>query len=230
MTRGPRAVPHKGFKGVFWIQDGRRRNLATENLVPGFKSYDETSVVVDGREYRIWPPRRSKPAAAILNGLRNFPLKPGSRVLYLGIASGTTASHFSDIVGERGIIYGVEISQRVLRELLPVAEARRNIVPILASARRPEEYAHVVEMVDLLYVDVAQPDQAEILLKNADAYLRRGGYAMIAVKASSIDVTLPPKRVYRLVEDRLSRGGMKVLERVDLSPFDPKHAMIVVRK
>jgi len=230
MTRGPRAVPHKGFKGVFWIQDGRRRNLATENLVPGFKSYDETSVVIDGREYRIWLPRRSKPAAAILNGLRNFPLKPGSRVLYLGIASGTTASHFSDIVGERGIIYGVEISQRVLRELLAVAEARRNIVPILASARRPEEYAHVVEMVDLLYVDVAQPDQAEILLKNADAYLRRGGYAMIAVKASSIDVTLPPKRVYRLVEDRFSRGGMKVLERVDLSPFDPKHAMIVVRK
>jgi len=230
MTRGPRASPHKSFKGVFWIQDGRRRNLATLNLVPGFRSYDEVSVVVNGKEYRIWPPRRSKPAAAILNGLKNFPIRPGSRVLYLGIASGTTASHFSDIIGEKGIIYGVEISQRVLRELLPVADARRNIVPILASARRPEEYAHVVEMVDVLYVDVAQPDQAEILLKNAEVYLRRGGYAVIAVKASSIDVTLPPKKVYRLVEDRLTRGGLKVLERVDLAPFDPKHAMIVAKK
>ena len=134
------------------------------------------------------------------------------------------------MIGREGVIYGVEIAQRVLRELLPVAEARKNIVPILASARRPEDYSSIVEQVDFLYVDVAQPDQAEILLANADMFLRRGGYAMIAVKASSIDVTLPPKKVYRMVEEKLSKGGLKVLERVDLAPYDPKHAMIVARK
>jgi len=230
MSRPPKVSPHPSFKGVFWLQGRRKRQLATLNLVPGFRSYDEVVAVVNGREYRVWPPRRSKPAAAILNGLKNFPVKRGTRILYLGIASGTTASHFSDIIGREGVIYGVEIAQRVLRELLPVAEARKNIVPILASARRPEDYSSIVEQVDFLYVDVAQPDQAEILLANADMFLRRGGYAMIAVKASSIDVTLPPKKVYRMVEEKLSKGGLKVLERVDLAPYDPKHAMIVARK
>ena len=50
-------------------------------------------------EYRVWNPFRSKLAAAILGGVDKIHIKPGSKVLYLGAASGTTVSHVSDIVG-----------------------------------------------------------------------------------------------------------------------------------
>jgi rRNA 2'-O-methyltransferase fibrillarin len=38
-------------------------------------------------------------AAAIIGGISDIFMKPGSRVLYLGGASGTTVSHVSDLVG-----------------------------------------------------------------------------------------------------------------------------------
>ena len=219
------------FPGVFWVQMGRkRRNLATKNLVPGFKSYDEWIIRVKGEEYRIWSPERSKPAAAILKGLKDFPIRPGSKILYLGIASGTTASHFSDIIGREGLIFGVEVSERVMRDLINVSAARKNIVPILASARSPESYTNVVSVVDVVYADVAQPDQVDILIKNCNIYLKKGGYAMIAVKASSIDVTKPPREVYRIAEAQIRDAGYKIIQTVDLSPFDRKHAVILARR
>lgn len=50
-------------------------------------------------EYRVWNPFRSKLAAAILGGIDEVHMPPGSKVLYLGAASGTTVSHVSDVVG-----------------------------------------------------------------------------------------------------------------------------------
>lgn len=50
-------------------------------------------------EYRVWNPFRSKLAAAILGGVDQIYMPPGSKVLYLGAASGTTVSHVSDVVG-----------------------------------------------------------------------------------------------------------------------------------
>ena len=47
----------------------------------------------------MWKPFRSKLAAAILGGVDKIHIKPGSKVLYLGPASGTTVSHVTDIVG-----------------------------------------------------------------------------------------------------------------------------------
>jgi len=222
--------PDQKFPGVFWIQIGRKkRNLATKNLVPGFRSYDERVVRVKGEEYRIWSPERSKPAAAIIKGLKYFPIRPGIKILYLGIASGTTASHFSDIVGKEGIIFGIEVAERVVRELIDVSAARKNIVPILASARSPESYINIVSMVDVVYADVAQPDQVDILIKNCKVYLKDGGYAMIAVKASSIDVTKPPKEVYKMAERQIRGAGYEIIQTVELAPFDRKHAIIVAR-
>ncbi len=218
------------FKNVFWIIDGRKQ-LATKSIAPGYKVYDEIVRQIGGEEYRIWNPYRSKLAAAIYKGLRTFPFKRGSRVLYLGIASGTTASHLSDVIEDTGVIFGIEVAHRVLRDLLSVTKVRKNIVPIMESARRPQSYAWIVPEVDVVYEDVAQPDQAGILVRNSDIFLRRGGIAMIAVKASSIDVTLPPKKVYRLVEREVtSTRRYKLIETVDLSPYDPKHALMVFKK
>lgn len=44
-------------------------------------------------------------AAAILGGIDDIHMKPGSKVLYLGAASGTTVSHVSDLVGPVSNMY-----------------------------------------------------------------------------------------------------------------------------
>ena len=82
-------------------------------------------------------------------------IKPGSKVLYLGAASGTTVSHVSDIVGPSGIVYAVEFSARSGRDLVNMSKKRTNVVPIVADARKPWEYRILVGMVDCVFADVA---------------------------------------------------------------------------
>jgi len=204
--------------------------LVTKNLVPGQKVYGEQLIKEKNIEYRVWDIYRSKPAAAIKKGLKDLPIKEGMKILYLGIASGTTASHFSDIVGKEGIIYGIEISQRVLRELVAIAEKRGNIVPILADARKPEEYENsILEKVDLVYEDVASDDQIPILIRNSEKFLKEDGFAMIAIKSQSIDVTKDPKKVYKESLKEFEKH-FEILAKVELDPLEKAHMFVVMKK
>ena len=221
---------HPKWKGVYVVEleDGSLR-IATKNLAPGQRVYGERLYQYQGEEYREWNAYRSKLAGALLKGLVELPIRRGDKILYLGIASGTTASHISDIIGKEGRIYGVEFAPRVMRDLIVVVSERSNIYPILADARFPERYRHLVEGVDGLYADVAQPDQAEIVVRNARLFLKDGGYMLMAVKARSIDVTLEPSEVYRKEVETLKRGGFELVDVVHLDPFDRDHAMIYAR-
>ncbi len=212
------------FPGVF----RRGRQLFTRSMIRGFAAFTKSVVTDGGAEYREWDPCKSKPAAAIMNGLKRFPLRKGSKVLYLGAASGATCSFFSDIVGEEGAIYAVEFSERTAMDLNIIAEKRGNIIPILADARKPEQYDWV-ELVDVLFEDVASDEQAAILVRNAERFLRPGCTAMIAIKARSIDVTKEPRQVYREQLEILGKS-LKVLEKVELDPFEKDHMMIVLSR
>ena len=110
-------------------------------------------------EYRVWNPFRSKLAAAILGGIDGIHMKPGSKVLYLGAAAGTTVSHVSDIVGPTGCVYAVEFAHRPGRDLINMAKSRTNVIPIIEDARHPLKYRMLMGMVDVIFADVAQPDQ-----------------------------------------------------------------------
>ena len=211
------------FPGVW----KRGRNIYTRNSVPGEKIFTKNLIKVNDDEYREWDPKRSKASAAIHNGIKNFPIKKGSKILYLGIASGSTASFFSDIIGPEGIIYGIEVSERSIRELNPVAEKRGNIVPILATARKPEDY-NWIEKVDIVYQDVATGDQSEIIIRNVKAFLKRNGYAMIAIKSRSIDVTKTPEQVYVEEKKKLIKQ-FEILDSVKLDPYEKDHLFLVMR-
>ena len=211
------------FKAV-WKSDNK---LLTKNLVPGFRSYSEKIIKIKNAEYRVWDPYKSKPAAAILKGLKNFPIKPGSKILYLGIANGQTSSHLSDIILHDGIIYGVEISKRAIRDLNPVAEKRGNIVSVLADARKPEDYTWI-EPVDVLYQDVATNDQSEIIIRNAKTFLKPKCFAIIAIKARSIDVTLNPREIYKRELKKLGTI-FDVLEKIELDPYELDHLFVVMK-
>jgi fibrillarin-like pre-rRNA processing protein len=222
-----RVEEHPKWRGVYVVEleDGSLR-IATKNLVPGQRVYGERLYKLDGEEYREWNAYRSKLAAALLKGLEEMPIRRGDKILYLGVASGTTASHVSDIVEWEGRVYGVEFAPRVLRDLLIVVSERRNIHPILADARFPEKYRHLVEAVDGLYADIAQPEQAIVVVRNARLFLKDRGYLLLAIKARSIDVTLEPSEVYRREIETLVDGGFDIRDVVHLDPFDRDHAMI----
>lgn len=179
--------PHQRLKGVF-ISRGKEDSLVTKNLVPGDSVYGEKRISVEDEngktEYRVWNPFRSKLASAILGGVENTWMEPGSKVLYLGAASGTTVSHVSDIVGPEGRVYAVEFSHRSGRDLLGVAQKRSNIVPIIEDARHPQKYRMLLSTVDCIFADVAQPDQARIVALNAHNYLKIGGHVVISIKVS----------------------------------------------
>src|SRR5207247_11095076 len=94
--------PHKKFEAIYTLAREGKERLATRSLTPGTTVYGEDIVRIGDEEFRIWDPFRSKLAAAILKGLSQVAIVTGKKVIYVGAASGTNASHVSDIVGERG--------------------------------------------------------------------------------------------------------------------------------
>ncbi|PIA34222.1 hypothetical protein AQUCO_03800068v1 [Aquilegia coerulea] len=232
MKGGSKVVvePHR-HEGVF-IAKGKEDALVTRNLVPGEAVYGEKRVSVqneDGSkvEYRVWNPFRSKLAAAILGGVDNVWIVPGAKVLYLGAASGTTVSHVSDVVGPEGVVYAVEFSHRSGRDLVNMAKKRTNVIPIIEDARHPAKYRMLVGMVDVIFSDVAQPDQARILALNASYFLKNEGHFVISIKANCIDSTVPAEAVFAQEVKKLQADQFKPSEQVTLEPFERDHACVV---
>jgi len=213
------------FSGIFF--DEKTGKLFTLNTRPGQRVYGEKLISIGNKEYREWIPSRSKLSAAIKKGLKNVPIKKGSKILYLGSATGTTPSHISDIVGEEGVIFSVEFSERMMRDFLKLCSQRKNLVPILADARKTKEYEDLVEKVDLVYCDIAQPDATEIAIRNCEKFLKRGGYLMLSIKSRSVDVTKPPERIYKEEIKKLKKSGFKILDWVKLDPYEKDHAFIL---
>jgi fibrillarin-like pre-rRNA processing protein len=213
------------MKALLREERNGRVALLTRNLVPGRRVYNEDLIPRDGLEYRTWDPFRSKLAAAILKGMPEDVVKEGDRVLYLGASTGTTASHISDIVGPSGLVIGVEFAPRVAREFVErVARVRKNVIPFVADARDPSKYS--VAEVDVVYCDIAQPDQTEIAIANCSMLLRRNGRLLLAVKARSIDVLKDPEEVYEEERRKLERAGFRVDLVVDLRPFEKDHVLV----
>jgi fibrillarin-like pre-rRNA processing protein len=212
---------------IKWISINGEKNVATLNLVKGSNVYGEKLIKQDGEEYRLWDPFRSKLAAALKKGMKNMPIRNGTKVLYLGASTGTTVSHVSDIVGSSGIVFAVEPATRVARELIEnVASKRKNVMPILEDARKPRSYFSLFGTVDVVYCDIAQPDQTEIAMANCAAYLKQGGVMLLVVKTRSIDVTMDPRTVVMQEATKLEKNGFLIDQIINLEPFDKDHGMI----
>lgn len=150
-----------------FVARGKEDLLVTKNITPGESVYGEKRISVQSAvnatdangdappaistEYRVWNPFRSKLAAGILGGMETIYMQPGSKVLYLGAASGTSVSHVADIVGPTGVVYAVEFSHRSGRDLVNMATHRTNVIPIVEDARHPMRYRMLVGMVDCIF-------------------------------------------------------------------------------
>jgi fibrillarin-like pre-rRNA processing protein len=215
---------------VYEEEKGRRKSIYTINLNPGKKVYDERLVIENNIEYREWNINKSKLAATIIKGCPNTGIRKGDVILYLGASTGTTPSHVSDIVGKEGFVFALDFAPRVVRELVFLCEERENMAPMLEDANHPENYQDKLpKEVDIVYQDIAQRNQSEIFLKNCKLYLKKDGYALIAVKARSVDVSKRPSEIFKQVRNEISQELIIIDER-KLDPFEKDHIFFVCKK
>jgi fibrillarin-like pre-rRNA processing protein len=213
------------FPGVYSIE-GR---LAVLNPVPGYRPFDDEVVKVGKKEFRMWNPYRSKLGAALVKGIKEFPIKKDSKILYLGAAHGFTVSFISSILtDENGIVFAVEFSERCFNELLPLCQRYKNISPIMADARKPELY-YWIEKVDVVFCDISQPDETEIAIRNCKEFLKPDGYLMLSIKSRSIDITKSPSKVYQEEIEKLRKAGFKIIDWKTLDPLERAHAFILAK-
>lgn len=189
--------------------------------------YGEQQIEFEGETYREWVPGRSKAGAAVMKGVE-LGLEKDSEVLYLGAASGTTVSHFSDIL-EDGFVVAVEYSDTVIRQLVELAEKRENIAPVLGNARKPEEYEEMVRDVDVVFQDISQRDQAEIFLKNCRKFLKDGGIGLLAVKARSISSSKDKKEIFEEIKSKVEKD-FEIVDETELEPYEKEHLFLKLEK
>ncbi|HZE79166.1 MAG TPA: fibrillarin-like rRNA/tRNA 2'-O-methyltransferase [Nitrososphaeraceae archaeon] len=212
---------------IKWVVVEGQKQIASLNLIKGITVYGEKLIKYKGEEYRLWDPYRSKLSGALKKGLKTLPILNGMKVLYLGASTGTTVSHISDIVGMNGIVYAVEPAARVARELIEnVASKRKNVIPIIEDARKPYSYFSVFGNVDVIYCDIAQPDQTDIAISNCKVYLKPNGTILLIVKTRSIDVITDPKRVISQESKKLKDNSFYIEQIINLEPFDKDHGII----
>ncbi len=221
---------HPKFFNVYISGPPDNLKLYTRNLTPGKDVYGEKLVIFRDKEYREWDPFRSKLAAILLkNPQLNF-FEKNLNCLYLGASSGTTISHISDIITE-GVIYGVEFAPRSMRQLVQNTGERNNIIPLLGDANYPESYAKsIFTELDLVYQDVAQPNQAEIALLNCNYYLKKGGILIIAIKSQSIDSLKNIDVVFEEEKQTLEQSGYELVESINIQKHADKHVVFIFKK
>lgn len=208
--------------GIFRQNNKIYTKAASEEAV-----YGETFIQENGVKYRNWQPSRSKVGAAVMKGF-DLGLEQDFDVLYLGAASGTTVSHFSDIL-EEGFVFSVEYSDTTARDLVKVAEQRENIVPILDNARQPENYEDLVPEVDMVFQDISQSDQAEIFIRNCKKFLKDNGIGLLSVKARSISTSRDKDEIFGEVRNKIQEE-FEVVEETELDPYEKEHLFMRIKK
>lgn len=176
---------------------------------------------------REWEAERSKVCAGIKKGI--IPdIKETDKVLYLGAAEGYTISYISDIL-PKGIVFGIDISPYSMQKLLLLSISRKNLVPILGDCNKPLEYSkYLTEKFDFIIQDIAQKNQAEILVKNADLFLKENGKILLSLKLSAIS----QKDHKKTTEDQLAilKNKFRIIDQKKLDPFEKKHVLIYAEK
>lgn len=129
-------------------------------------------------------------------------------------------------------MYAVEFSNRSGRDLINMAKKRTNVIrvsrfryllvpsdhstAIIEDARHPQKYRMLLSLVDVIFADVAQPDQARIVGINAHQFLKNGGHAVISIKANCIDSLVPAELVFANEVKKLQTEMFKPLEQLTL--------------
>lgn len=213
------------FDGIY--SDGK--GIYTKNMLTGKRVYGERLVTIDGTEYREWDPHRSKYGAGIKNGLSQSIFFKGCSAIYLGSAEGTTVSHVSDIIGENGAVFCIDISEIAMNKLTKLAEERENLYPILSDAQCTDNYKeYFSEKADAMFQDISQRNQADIFVRNAQ-FLKKGGLGALALKTKSISQSEAKEDILES-EIKILKKEFEILQTISIEPYEKHHYLILMKK
>jgi fibrillarin-like pre-rRNA processing protein len=213
------------FEGIYF----EGKSIFTKNLLPGRKVYGERLISENGIEYREWDAHRSKYGAALKNGIKQNIFENGKNVLYLGSAEGTTVSHVSDIVGIKGAIFCVDVSEIAMQKLSRLAEERENLFPIISDAQLVNNYKeYFSEKADAMFQDISQRNQADIFVRNAQL-VKKGALCAIAIKTRSISQFDSPEETLQK-EKKILDTEFEIIQVVNLEPYEKEHYLVLCKK
>ncbi|KAL1808451.1 hypothetical protein ACET3Z_025441 [Daucus carota] len=217
--------PHPLFPGVFVAADHDHDESCNKVLYT--RNLDEDGQTV---EYREWDPFKSRLASAILSGIQNMWIKPGSRVLILYSRDdqqfGITISHISDIVGPQGMVYVVETETSNHDTLLNMADKRGNIVPIVyCMSPDPMRYRMLINMVDVMFAAPDRPEEVHMAYLNSQYFLKTGGHYMLYVQGHTMESTNRGDGLFSSMS-KVVQVQYQRMEQVTLEPFDREHVYV----
>jgi ubiquinone/menaquinone biosynthesis C-methylase UbiE len=154
-------------------------------------------------------------------------VKPGSVVLDLACGRGDYSVYFSEIVGEQGIVYALDLWEEGIMLLEKRIEKQNisNIIPLISDAARLIEIddcsVDMCLMATVLH-DFEEAGQAEAVLKNVKTILKPNG-CLAVLEFKKIDGPPGPPKHIRLsekeVDDLVLGHGFKKGSALDTGDY-----------
>ena len=214
---------------IFWVTVRNEKKLATLSNVSTNQDYKENLVEMNGKQHSIWNPYMSKLAAAIINGMEIFPILKKTKILYLDPTSEKTIKHISDIVGINGKIFVVRNIMKNSKNFLEqIAKNRSNIFTIIPDKTNPARLTGMTEMVDVIYIDIAEHNQTEIAIQNCKNHLRIGGFLMLIVPTKNIDFANNNSKKNQEERKKL-QTSFDIIQEINLTDFFKEYSMVIAK-
>ena len=156
-----------------------------------------------GAEWLERPEREREEQPALL--LPALKLKPGNTVADIGAGTGYYTRRLAKAVGEKGVVFAVEIQQEMLDDLTnKMAELKiNNVKPILGTITDPHLPA---ESVDLIFmVDVYHEFDHPFEMVQAMTRSLKPGGRMVFVEFRGEDRKVPIKAVHKMTEAQVRK-------------------------
>ena len=214
---------------IFWVTVRNEKKLATLSNMSTNQDYKENLVQTNGKRYSIWNPYMSKLAAAIINGMEIFPILKKTKILYLDPTTEKTVKHISNIVGINGKIFVVrDVMKNSKNFLEQIVKNRSNIFTIIPDKTNPARLTGMTEMVDVIYIDIAEHNQTEIAIQNCKNHLRIGGFLMLIVPTKNIDIANNPSKKNQEERKKL-QTSFDIIQEINLMDFFKEYSMVIAK-
>ena len=214
---------------IFWVTIRNEKKLATLSNVSTNQDYKENLVEMNGKYYSIWNPHMSKIAAAIINGMEIFPILKKTKILYVDPNAEKTVKHISNIVGNNGKIFVVRDVMKNSKNLLEqIVKNRSNIFAIVPDKTNTGRLTGMTEMMDVIYIDIAEHNQTEIIIQNCKNHLKIGGFLMLIVPTKNIDFANNPSKKNQEERKKL-QTSFDIIQEINLTDFFKEYSIVIAK-
>jgi len=157
-----------------------------------------------------------------------LPLKPGSTVLDLACGKGIYSIFLSQIVGEEGLVYAVDLWEEGLQIIGKEIEEKNitNILPMLDDATEQieiDDYSVDVCLMATVLHDFEEMDKSGAVLKQIKTILKPGG-CLAVIEFKKIDGPPGPPKKIRLSEEEtenmVTGYGFKKANTTDIGDYN----------